>query len=553
MIKGKVEPLVCPYCEFSCKRTKAFEEHVKEEHDLDLCALWNDVHGGPRTCECGCGEVTKFNGYKKGYSKFINGHNAYKKSMGSNAKKIIEKRKKTLKSRIESGDVVPWSKGLTKETDERVRLRAAKSSESIKRSFENGRVQWSKGLTKETDDRVLRRSLSLKKKYNLGDISPWSKGLTEATDERVKDRNDRLREVYRTAQDNSHGSSLDEEFSNTDIMSQLERNIQIRLERIEGYKNKRRPSLIVRCSSCDWTSKVSLVFAKNDRCPRCALGKSTQQREIASWINSLGFNAITNVKGIIGRQKIDIYIPEKSLGVEISSLKWHNEEAGRDSNYQELKTDMSDKYGVFLIHIFEDEWRENKEIVKSIIRSHAGIIDKKYDARKCDVRQLSVKDRKEFFNENHMDGDAISTISWGLYYKDELVSALSLRRPFHKSAHKNSIEVGRFCSLNGTSVRGALGKLMKQAKKYAKEEEYEKILTYVDRRFGDGHGYEKIGFKYVKTTSPRFWWTDFENRFNRFKYRADRSKGMTEAQVADGAGVVRVWGCGNKVYVMDVV
>lgn len=44
-----------------------------------------------------------------------------------------------------------WNKGLTKETDERVR----KNGESIKESYKSGKVKsWCDGLTKETDERL---------------------------------------------------------------------------------------------------------------------------------------------------------------------------------------------------------------------------------------------------------------------------------------------------------------------------------------------------------------------------------------------------------------
>lgn len=65
---------------------------------------------------------------------------------------------------------VAWSRGLTKDTDKRVK----KMSESHK-----GQVAWNKGLTKETDIRVKNISNSCKGRI------PWSKGLTKETDKRL--------------------------------------------------------------------------------------------------------------------------------------------------------------------------------------------------------------------------------------------------------------------------------------------------------------------------------------------------------------------------------
>ena len=98
--------------------------------------------------------------------------------------------------------LTPWSKGLTKETDERLAKTSIKISESTK-----GRPAWNKGLTKETDERIKSRTAWNKgltketderlakigekvSKTNTGRVGnkgqvPWNKGLTKETDERV--------------------------------------------------------------------------------------------------------------------------------------------------------------------------------------------------------------------------------------------------------------------------------------------------------------------------------------------------------------------------------
>lgn len=48
----------------------------------------------------------------------------------------------------------PWNKGLSKDSDVRVR----KNSESIIRGFKKGRKSWCKGLTKKTDEKVMERA-----------------------------------------------------------------------------------------------------------------------------------------------------------------------------------------------------------------------------------------------------------------------------------------------------------------------------------------------------------------------------------------------------------
>jgi len=57
---------------------------------------------------------------------------------------------------------IAWNKGLTKETDERVR----KASETMKENYRSGkRVAWQTGLTKNTDPRVSKQASAIRKSW----------------------------------------------------------------------------------------------------------------------------------------------------------------------------------------------------------------------------------------------------------------------------------------------------------------------------------------------------------------------------------------------------
>jgi hypothetical protein len=217
-----------------------------------------------------------------------------------------------------------------------------------------------------------------------------------------------------------------------------------------------------------------------------------------------------------------------------------------------MKSKASKMIGVSLIHIFEDEWRDKRAIAESVIKAKLNMCPQKIGARKCQIVKMTPDERRRFFEENHMDGDVKSEVAWGLKFDGSFVYGLSIRRPFHKK-HKDSLEVARCCPALLTSVPGGLSRLMSEAKKYCKSEGAKSIITYVDTRLGgSGRGYELAGFKKLGETIPRWWWTDMTSRFNRFKYRADSSRGMSEADVAAEAGVVKIWGCENSVYSLEL-
>lgn len=78
--------------------------------------------------------------------------------------------------------------------------------------------------------------------------------------------------------------------------------------------------------------------------------------------------------------------------------------------------------------------------------------------------------------------------------------------------------------------------------------EAQAIVTYMDRRHGDGRGYLSAGMQHVGTTPPRFWWTDGKRRFGRLTVKADAKRGLSEKQVAAERGVSRIYCCGNDIY-----
>ena len=69
-----------------------------------------------------------------------------------------------------------------------------------------GHVSWNKGLTKETDERVRKTGETLKSKYKKGNIKPsygnlgkrgWNKGITKDTDERVRKNTENIISSYK--------------------------------------------------------------------------------------------------------------------------------------------------------------------------------------------------------------------------------------------------------------------------------------------------------------------------------------------------------------------
>ena len=327
------------------------------------------------------------------------------------------------------------------------------------------------------------------------------------------------------------------------------------------YKNNR-TVYDVRCDKCDKEYPAIFYRLKEGRsCKYCAkAGTSKAEGEIFEFVSSL-IPAEQGSRAIITPSEIDIFIPSKNIGIEYHGLYWHSELQKSDKRYHIKKWEMCKKKGVQLIQIIEDQWRDKPEIVKSMIRSRLGMIENRMFARKTEIRVLSsVGDKrlmKDFFNQNHLDGTTPSKVGIGLFHDGELVSCLSLRRPFTKMlSEKGNIEIARFASLKNVVVVGGFGKILKSTLQWVRDNEYSKVITYADLKFGSGDVYLKNGFSFIGNSLGEYWYTDLRIRENRFKYKARKSSDpegkMSEKEYAELCGVVRIYGVGSAKYEMEI-
>ena len=535
----KLEPVFCSRCSFSSKRITSVEKHIQEEHAISAQELWNADHGGPTLCRCGCGKSTTWLNFKDGYSGMLKGHNAsiYAVYDDKRAKQIATTRG------VNWRNSPAWSKGLTKETDERVKARGEKTSKGRKKAFDEGKISiWSKGLTKKTDERIASAAMAQKELFASGAIKPWSSGLTKKTDNRIRTMSDRISLAHKNANLRKKLDAI-KRLRVDEIKQRIETNGTLRVitESLSEYINDNTPNILVECTQCNTRFNNSLKRLQYGRCFTCDPSGSRGQQDVSNWLRSLSLNVDTNNRRIIGGQELDIFLPDHLVAVEYNGLYWHSI-LHKSSTYHNNKSELSAAAGISLFHVFEDEWNTKQDIVKSMLLHRVGGSARHIHARGCTVESINAKERQEFFDKNHIDGDVNAKNAIGLKFDGALVSCMSFRAPFHKK-HADSLEVARYCCSLNTSIAGALGRLTSHAKRLS-----DRLITYVDTRLGStGSAWIASGWGRSGETPPRFWWTDGSERFNRFKYRADPSRNLTEAQVAEGAGVVRIYGCKNLI------
>lgn len=325
---------------------------------------------------------------------------------------------------------------------------------------------------------------------------------------------------------------------------------------IEDYKNISQ-TITFNCEKHgDFQQKIILRLTGR-ACPKCANNISYKEQEVAAFVKSLSVDVITNSKSIIGNGKeLDIYIPSKNLAIEYNGLYWHSD-AYVSNDYHLVKTEKCKEKGVRLIHIFEDEWLTKPEIVKSRLRNILGCNEVKIFARKCVVKELSNKEVRSFLNGNHIQGHVNAKVSLGLFYNDELVSAMtfsSLRKNLGQTAKEDSYELLRFCNKLNTSVVGGASKLLSFFEKRFKPK---MVISYADRRWSEGELYTSLGFEFEHLSQPNYFYVRGNQRENRFKYRKselvkqghDPSK--SERVIMGELGYVRIYDCGAMRFVKN--
>lgn len=276
-------------------------------------------------------------------------------------------------------------------------------------------------------------------------------------------------------------------------------------------------------------------------------GFSKGEKEILNFIRKIyKGNCISNDRNLIAPKEIDIYMPDKLLAIEYNGLFWHSEKAGCFSDYHLEKTNKCREKGIRLIHIYENEWRDKKEIVKSMIASALGIYKRRIFARKCEVREVINKEEiTRLFNENHLQGTVNKYKKVvGLYYEEELVQACMFgKQHFGKN---DDIELYRMVTLKNTQVIGGFSKIMKHSG-------YEEVVSYVSLRTFDAKGYYRSGWKLEHTSNPSFCITDGIDVYSRHLFKKQRCLAvfdnvddtMTEKEMQIRNGFYRLWDCGT--------
>ena len=250
--------------------------------------------------------------------------------------------------------------------------------------------------------------------------------------------------------------------------------------------------------------------------------------------------------------EIDIFLPEYNIAIEFDGLYWHSDLAGYNHKKHLIKTENCLAKNIQLIHIFENEWSLQRNIVVSRLRSILQKSERIY-ARQCSIQEITNKDAKAFITSNHIQGGIDCQYSIGLFFKNQLVSVMT----FSKSRFNRNYEweLIRFASKLNTNVIGGAGKLLNffECSKTPKT-----LISYADRRWSKGNVYKQLNFELTNISAPSYHYFKktmiLENRMKFQKHKLPSilenfDETLTEWDNMKNNGYNRIWDCGNLVFV----
>ena len=238
-------------------------------------------------------------------------------------------------------------------------------------------------------------------------------------------------------------------------------------------------------------------------------GISYAENDIIKFLKDNGEQPIQGNKKLINKE-LDI-LCGNIFAIEYNGLMWHSHGTSKFSMFNNpienknkhlIKTEECENKNIQLFHIFENEWIDpiKQNIWKSVLLSKLKK-NKTIMARKCTIKELTNKETDIFLIDNHLQGKCVSSIRYGLYFNNELVSVMTFGQS--RINKKYEYELIRFCSLKNVTIVGGASKLLKY---FERNINPKTLISYANRRWSKGNLYEVLNFKLIGKTKPNYFY-----------------------------------------------
>jgi hypothetical protein len=189
---------------------------------------------------------------------------------------------------------------------------------------------------------------------------------------------------------------------------------------------------ILKCNNCNNEFKIGKDLFYNriiNNYPVCLIcyplkRSSGIEEEFSKYIQELYFGEIIrNSRKIIVGKEIDIYIPELKLAFEFNGIYWHSI-LNKHKNYHKNKTEMCEKLGIHLIHIYEDDWANKQNIIKNEIKKLLKLFDNVEFSKDDIVKEVNNEEATIFLKENSLYENVCGNVNIGYFHCNQLVAIM---------------------------------------------------------------------------------------------------------------------------------
>lgn len=140
----------------------------------------------------------------------------------------------------------------------------------------------------------------------------------------------------------------------------------------QGFKKLNLPKLTIGSNKFIKNEYISIIehYSKEGCHTNCYTSKL--EKEVLEFVKSIyngtiienDTSAVSNLN--YRTFELDIYLPKLKLALDFNGLYWHSTKY-KDKFYHQRKTECCRKAGVSMLHIYEDEWKNDNEKIKLII------------------------------------------------------------------------------------------------------------------------------------------------------------------------------------------
>lgn len=311
----------------------------------------------------------------------------------------------------------------------------------------------------------------------------------------------------------------------------------------------------IQCRLCDSMLSTNLTWLYENKTVSCGCATNSTSKgssEIGEFISKLGVNVVYGKDEYrVGKFKLDVFIPSKSLGVEYNGLRYHYGTDKRDSQLAKYRECLSNNIDMMVI--FEDEWQYKRQIFERLIKNRLGLNKCDIKIRSSSVQFTTVKppEAHKFHDSNHYQGSCFSTIHYGAYFNGRLIACMSLRKPSRQLA--GDWEISRMSRVDDIYVHGVWSKILSNIIKLKMVSG--KLITYSDNRLMSGNVYRSMGFSRTTAVKSDYYWAKGNKRYHKSALRktnAEKLTGLTEVQLRVSQGYTQIFDLGKTKWEMTI-